>query len=66
MVPTMKRTGRGLLAALLCTAMLVTACGDDKPAATGSPGPVSLLVFGAPEELAAYRTLADAYKKANA
>jgi multiple sugar transport system substrate-binding protein len=60
---------RTALAALTAATLLVTGCGSgsgsgvEDTAAKGG-GPVSLLVFGAPEELAAYRSLADAYEKA--
>nr|WP_229075113.1 sugar ABC transporter substrate-binding protein [Actinoplanes sp. DH11] len=40
------------------------ACADGGGDDTDAAGPVRLLVFGAPEELAAYRTLVDAYGKA--
>jgi multiple sugar transport system substrate-binding protein len=40
------------------------ACGRGDRGNGDSAGPVRLLVFGAPEELAAYRTLIDAYAKA--
>ncbi|MGH3390163.1 MAG: ABC transporter substrate-binding protein [Actinomadura sp.] len=51
-----------LAAALAVLALLVTACGggggaDDRPTT------VQFLVFGAPEELAAYRTLATSYER---
>ncbi len=61
-------TLRRLTALLLCALLAGTAgaCsapgGDDD--ADGGTAPVRLLVFGAPEELAAYRTLVDAYAKA--
>ncbi|WBB81056.1 sugar ABC transporter substrate-binding protein [Micromonospora sp. WMMD882] len=52
---------KALLALLLSTVLLATGCGaDDRPSADD---PVRLLVFGAPEELAAYRTLIDAYQQ---
>ena len=57
------RTSAKLLAAAVGAALLATGC-------TGGQGPersdstVQLLVFGAPEELAAYRTLAEAYQQA--
>ena len=53
---------KSLAALLLCTVLAVAGCGSG----SGSPagGPVRLLVFGAPEELAAYRTLVDAYRRA--
>lgn len=52
---------KALLALLLSTVLLATGCGSG----TGSSGEgaVRLLVFGAPEELAAYRTLIEAYEK---
>ncbi|SCL22772.1 carbohydrate ABC transporter substrate-binding protein, CUT1 family [Micromonospora pallida] len=52
---------KALLALLLSTVLLATGCGAGSGASDG--GPVRLLVFGAPEELAAYRTLIDAYEK---
>ncbi|TDC65092.1 sugar ABC transporter substrate-binding protein [Micromonospora sp. KC207] len=53
---------KSLLAAALCGALAVTGCGSG----VGSPSQeqIKLLVFGAPEELAAYRTLVDAYEAA--
>ncbi|HEX2416843.1 MAG TPA: extracellular solute-binding protein, partial [Micromonosporaceae bacterium] len=48
-------------ALLTTTALLATGCGN---AADGDPGAVRMLVFGAPEELAAYRTLVKAYQEA--
>jgi multiple sugar transport system substrate-binding protein len=51
-----------LLAALLCTVLLIAGCGSTAPAVGGE---VRLLVFGDPEELAAYRTLTTAYEKAH-
>ena len=59
----MIRTRRtvGLIAALLSCVLFATACSD-----SGERGAtVSLLVSGSPEELAAFRTLADAYQKDN-
>lgn len=53
--PTLTR----LLVPLAIVAMLATGCSNSG----GAGGPVQLLVFGAPEELAAYRTLVDAYKR---
>ena len=53
---------RGLLAGLFSVALLTAGCAEDAPATQASN--TRLLVFGAPEELAAYRTLADAYEKA--
>ncbi|MER7893122.1 sugar ABC transporter substrate-binding protein [Micromonospora sp. NPDC094482] len=51
---------KALLALLLTAVLLAAGCGSGS-----SPnGPVRLLVFGAPEELAAYRTLIEAYEKA--
>ena len=55
----LRRTLAATLGALL--AFGAGACGDD---ASDAPEAVKLLVFGAPDELAAYRTLADAYGKA--
>lgn len=52
---------KALLALLLSAVLLTAGCGGGS-AASGD-GPVRLLVFGAPEELAAYRTLIDAYGK---
>lgn len=49
--------------AALTAALLLTACGGGG-GGKQADGPVSLLVFGAPEELAAYRTLIEAYEKA--
>ena len=51
-----------LSAVLAGTAGACSAGRDD--ADGGATGPVRLLVFGAPEELEAYRTLVDAYAKA--
>ena len=53
---------KALLALLLCTMLVGTGCGSGSTSSAGAP--VRLLVFGAPEELAAYRTLVDAYSKA--
>jgi multiple sugar transport system substrate-binding protein len=60
---------RTALATLAAAVMLVSGCGSDSGSGSGGAtakagGPVSLLVFGAPEELGAYRTLAEAYEKA--
>jgi multiple sugar transport system substrate-binding protein len=56
---------RSLVAAVAAVALAVSACGGEP--ASGGPDdrgrPVQLLVFGAPEELAAYRKLASAYEK---
>ncbi|MDM4719079.1 sugar ABC transporter substrate-binding protein [Micromonospora sp. WMMA1363] len=51
------------LALLLSAVLLATGCGAGSGAAEPR-GAVQLLVFGAPEELAAYRTLTEAYEKA--
>jgi multiple sugar transport system substrate-binding protein len=51
------------LTAFLTAALLVAGCGGAETADT--PQSVRLLVFGAPEELQAYRTLVDAYAKAS-
>ncbi|TDC43852.1 sugar ABC transporter substrate-binding protein [Micromonospora sp. KC213] len=53
---------KSLLAVALCGALAVTGCGSG--AGSSSRDQVKLLVFGAPEELAAYRTLIDAYEAA--
>lgn len=53
---------KSLLALALCATLAVTGCGSGS--GSSSSGPVKLLVFGAPEELAAYRTLIDAYQGA--
>ena len=53
---------RRFTAAVLCAA-LAAGCGSSGGTGDDPSGPVRLLVFGAPEELAAYRTLADAYTK---
>ncbi len=51
------------LSALAVSALLaLTGCGSGGGSASGDP--VRLLVFGAPEELGAYRTLAEAYQQA--
>ncbi|SCL36645.1 multiple sugar transport system substrate-binding protein [Micromonospora nigra] len=52
---------KALLALALTAVLAATGCGSG---ATSGGGPVRLLVFGAPEELAAYRTLIDAYGRA--
>lgn len=49
-----------LLAALVSGVLFATACSDGEPG-----GPVRLLVSGSPEELAAFRTLVEAYEKDN-
>ncbi|EEP70520.1 extracellular solute-binding protein [Micromonospora sp. ATCC 39149] len=53
---------KSLLAAALCGALAVTGCGSG--VGSSSQEQIKLLVFGAPEELAAYRTLIDAYEAA--
>ncbi|RSM69491.1 ABC transporter substrate-binding protein [Actinoplanes sp. ATCC 53533] len=57
----MMRT-KALLALMLCTVLVGAGCGAGS--GTAADGSARLLVFGAPEELAAYRTLVDAYRKA--
>lgn len=57
------RTTRKLLAAALGAVLSAAGCSGEDGSA-GDDSPVQLLVFGAPEELAAYRTLADAYQRA--
>jgi multiple sugar transport system substrate-binding protein len=60
---------RSLVAALAAITLVISACGGGSaPGGAGGRGngPVQLLVFGAPEELAAYRTLAAAYEKSAA
>ena len=63
---TAQRRGRrtAILLAAVTTLGLV-ACGADDGGGAGQPGsgPVQLLVFGAPEELEAYRTLVAAYEE---
>ncbi|HEX6076695.1 MAG TPA: sugar ABC transporter substrate-binding protein [Micromonosporaceae bacterium] len=54
------RSVRAGFAVLVATALLATGCGS---AAGGDHGAVRMLVFGAPEELAAYRTLVAAYQQ---
>jgi multiple sugar transport system substrate-binding protein len=56
-----RRRSALLLAVVTAAAVLVGGCSDDDANAEG--GSVSLLVFGAPEELAAFRTLADGYER---
>ena len=56
-----------LLAMMTACVLLATACGGGDGVGRGGAGrggTVRLLVSGAPEELTAYRTLADAYEKA--
>ncbi|MER7457667.1 sugar ABC transporter substrate-binding protein [Micromonospora sp. NPDC126480] len=53
---------KALFALLLTAVLLATGCGAGSSG--DAKGPVQLLVFGAPEELAAYRTLTEAYEKA--
>ncbi|RKN37819.1 ABC transporter substrate-binding protein [Micromonospora endolithica] len=56
---------KALVALLLSAVLVLTGCGSGGDDSSGDRGgPVKLLVFGAPEELAAYRTLLDAYGKA--
>lgn len=55
---------RRLFALLLPVVLALVAGGCGAGAGRGGKGPVQLLVFGAPEELAAYRTLVEAYRKA--
>ncbi len=59
-------TVRKVMALLLCVLLAgaSAACGSDDRDSEDAAGPVRLLVFGAPEELAAYRTLIDAYAEA--
>ncbi len=60
------RAGRGAVRAALAAVLLTvaTACGGTGGGAEGQgDDPVSLLVFGDPEELAAYRTLLAAYER---
>ena len=54
-----RRRGR-LVAATMATLLLATACTSAAP----QIGTVKVLVSGAPEELAAFRTLAEAYERA--
>ena len=58
------RAGLALRAGVMLAtaALLATGCGT---AADGDPGAVRMLVFGAPEELSAYRTLVRAYQEQN-
>jgi multiple sugar transport system substrate-binding protein len=59
----MMRRPATFLALLLLAAGLLSACGRGDEA--GRPeGPVRLLVFGSPDELAAYRQLTEEYRKA--
>jgi multiple sugar transport system substrate-binding protein len=51
------------LTAILAAAILAAGCGGAET--TDAPQSIRLLVFGAPEELQAYRTLVDAYAKAS-
>ncbi|BCJ62702.1 ABC transporter substrate-binding protein [Micromonospora endophytica] len=51
---------KSLLALALCATLALTGCGSG----ASGPDPVKLLVFGAPEELGAYRTLIEAYQDA--
>jgi len=60
-VTTMRRS-IWLTVVLAASAVFAGACSEDDATARG--GSVSLLVFGAPEELAAFRTLADGYESA--
>lgn len=53
---------KAVLALLLSTMLVGAGCGSGGGSA--ADGPARLLVFGAPEELAAYRTLVEAYRKA--
>jgi multiple sugar transport system substrate-binding protein len=48
-------------AAAVVAALLLAACGNADD--SGSGDPVRLLVFGSPDELAAYRTLVDSYRE---
>jgi multiple sugar transport system substrate-binding protein len=57
---------RMLAATLGVVTLLAAGCGDGGGGGPAAPtGPIQLLVFGAPEELAAYRTLATAYEQAH-
>jgi multiple sugar transport system substrate-binding protein len=50
---------RAVIASAIATLLMASACtGEAQP-----PGVVKLLVFGAPEELAAFRTLTEAYER---
>jgi multiple sugar transport system substrate-binding protein len=53
---------KALLALLMSTLLVSAGCGSGSDSTAG--GTVRLLVFGAPEELSAYRTLVEAYEKA--
>ncbi|GIJ36426.1 ABC transporter substrate-binding protein [Micromonospora sediminimaris] len=53
---------RSLSALALSTMLALTGCGSGGGLSSGDP--VKLLVFGAPEELGAYRTLIEAYQQA--
>ena len=55
---------KALLSLALCTVLAGAGCGSGADTDSPAGGPVRLLVFGAPEELAAYRTLVQAYSKA--
>ena len=58
----MMRRSIWLTVVLAASAVFAGACSENDATARG--GSVSLLVFGAPEELAAFRTLADGYERA--
>jgi multiple sugar transport system substrate-binding protein len=64
-VTTWRRLTALLLAAVLTGTAAACSPGDDADDGGDAASPVQLLVFGAPEELAAYRTLVDAYAKAH-
>jgi multiple sugar transport system substrate-binding protein len=56
------RAHRTMLAVALAVALIVAGCAGQ--GGSEHDGAVQLLVFGAPEELAAYRTLTGAYERA--
>ena len=58
-------TLRKLAALLLCAVLAGTGAACSRDGGADGGGPVRLLVFGAPEELEAYRTLVRAYTEGN-
>jgi len=52
-----------VLAALSAIAVIAGGCTEQQPQGAPDLGPIQVLVSGSPDEIAAYKTLIDAYKK---
>src|SRR5262249_26889729 len=59
-VPAMKK----VLAALAAIAVTATGCTQQQPQGAADLGPIQILVSGSPDEIAAYKTLLEEFKKA--